>query len=194
MALDSSGQVTSTARFSRYTIDTTVLQHLKTAKASAKYELPMIADAFWVLFDETDFKELTGQQPMQYLDTTLTFEEVVCDCMIKNDTVYLQGGIGYQGSIGFDLKVTGDLFSARIGLSGLEYRTTASSKPVSEILLDSKSQFLKIAGRDSLQAGKRLIGELIIETRDFFIKSEPGRQKIYMKVLFGCELDDMIVL
>lgn len=195
MTFNSFSQTTRTTSFGKYTIDSAVVGHLKASKAKSEYNLPMIADGFWFLIDKNDFIEFVGkQEALHFLDTLQTFSEVVCDCMIKKDTIYLQGGIGYEGAIGFDLKITGDLFNGKILLAGQEYRTDSMSKFTKEIFLDSKKQSLKLQSKDSLQSGKRFIGELILESEDYYIKGDAITKKLYMKVLFGCELDDIIVL
>ena len=195
ITFNSCSQKTKTNSFSKYAVDSTVLQHFKAAKAKSKYDLPMIADGFWFVIDKNDFSEFVGKQdPLHFLDTLQTFSEVVCDCMIKNDTIYLQGGMGYEGAIGFDLRVTSDLFNGRILLAGKEYKTSNSTNFTKEIFLDSRKQLLKLPSIDSLRTGKRFIGEFILESEDYYIKDDSAPKKLYMKVLFGCELDDTIVL
>lgn len=189
------GQTQEINGFTRFTIDSTLNTTLEKAKSKSKFNLPMIADGFWFFIDEMDYKEfVSNTDPIKFFDTLQTYTDVVCDCMIKKDTIYLRGGIGYEGAIGFDLKIVGKLFSGRILLAGKGYKTDKTPEYVDEILFNSKKQTLKIQSRDSLKVDKKMTGELFMESEDYFKKGEHAPKKLYMKVLFSCKLDDLIVL
>lgn len=106
----------------------------------------------------------------------------------------MQGGIGYEGTIGFDLRIVGNLFNGRILLAGKGYKTNESSEYVNEILFKSVRQTLKIQSRNALRLDKKMIGELFMESEDYFEKGQQKANKLYMKVLFGCKLDEVTVL
>ena len=189
------GQKQQPYGFTPYKIDTTLNTTLAKAKSKSEFNLPMIADGFWVFMDKNDYKEYVGNiNAIKFFDTLQTYTDVVCDCMIKKNTIYLQGGIGYEGAIGFDLKIVGKLFNGRILLAGKGYKTNKSPEYMNEILFNSINQTLKIQSLDSLKLDKKMIGELFMESEDFFEKGEKTQKKLYMKVLFGCKLDDLIVL
>jgi len=184
-----------TGSFKPFVIDTTLNSKLAKAKLQSEFDLPMIDNGFWFLTDANDFKEFSGStDPAIFLDTLQTYSDVVCDCMMNGDTIYLQGGIGYVGSIAFDVRIAGNLFNGRIALAGKGFRTDQSAEFIKEIYLNSVNQQLKIQSRDSLQFEKQTTGEFILETENYYEKGEPQPNKLYMKVLFRCKLDDVIVI
>jgi hypothetical protein len=187
------GQKTPASVFTSFTIDTTLNSKLAKAKLKSEFNLPMIDDGFWFIMDKKNYQEFIGKtNPNIFFDTLQSLTDVVCDCMIKKDTIYLQGGIAYGGGMGFDVKIVNNLFNGKIWLAGKSYRTNNSFKFTDEILLNSASQKLKIQSRDALKRGKKLIGELLLESEDYFAKDDKSANRMYLKLLFGCKLDDAI--
>lgn len=192
---NTAGQASDKGRFMPFTIDTSLNSTLAKAKLNSEFNLPMIADGFWFFINKEDYKEFIGENdPIIFFDTLQTYTDLVCDCMIKKDTIYLQGGIGYEGAIGFDLRIAGKLFNGRILLAGKGYKTNKSSEYQDEILFNSVRQTLKIQSLDSLKFDKKMIGELFMESEEYYEKGKQKPDKLYMKVLFACKLDDVIVL
>lgn len=189
------GQASDKSRFLPFTIDTSLNSTLAKAKLNSGFNLPMVADGFWFFMNQEDYKEYFGENdPIMFFDTLQTYTDLVCDCMIKKDTIYLQGGIGYDGAIGFDLRIVGKLFNGRIFLAGTGYKTNESAEYLREILFNSVRQSLKIQSLDSLNFDKNMIGELFMESEEYYEKGKQIPDKLYMKVLFACKLDDVIVL
>jgi hypothetical protein len=96
------GQTNQGNTFTTFIIDTTLNSTLAKAKLKSEFNLPMVADGFWYFIDKKNFKEFVSKtgDPTTFFDTLQTLTNVVCDCMIKKDTIYLQGGIAYGGGMG----------------------------------------------------------------------------------------------
>jgi hypothetical protein len=181
--------------YTRYTIDTSVRSRLEKEKAKLEFSHPMIADGFWYLFDRELLTELEDKvDPAKYIDTVQEYMEVVCDCMIKQDSVFLQGGIGYIGGIVFSVTIVKDIFKGEIWLAGAGFRTDKSSAFKDEMVLSTVKQSLKLQSRDSLQLDSTINGELFMESQEYYQRGEKRSNKYYMKILFGCKLDEGIVL
>jgi hypothetical protein len=181
--------------FTPYTIVRTLDTRLAKLKRQSQFSHPLVADGFWLLITGKDFADDFGNiNPKNFFDTLQTLYDVVCDCMIKNDTIYLQGGIAYEAGAGFDLRIVGNLFNARIWVAGKRFWINDSVNIKQEILLNSVSQSLKIQNRNSLRLGKKMIGELLFESEDFFEENDTTPDKFYLKLIFGCKLNDSIDL
>jgi hypothetical protein len=188
-----SGQKTDSSFFRQFTIDTSLGTRLSKANSISKFRHVMIEDAFWLLITKKDLKDIFGNiDPIIFFDTTQFLTNVVCDCMIKKDTIYVQGGIAYEAGAGFDLKIVGNLFNGRIWVYGKRYWTDDSLNIKDEILLNSVHQSLKIQNSKLLKGGKKLIGELFLVSEDFFKESDKTPNKFYLKLLFGCKLREVI--
>lgn len=180
--------------FVPYKIDSTLNSTFANAKSKSEFNLPMLDDAYWFFLDKENFKDFIGEaDPLIYFDTLQTYMEGICDCMMRNDTVYLQGGIAYIGGLGFNIKIVKNLFEGKIWLAGKGYRTIKSSKFEEEIILNSVKQVLKINSKDSLKLNSKVIGEILLESEEFYEKDKDRPNKYYMKLLFGCRLDEIIV-
>ena len=187
------GQKNPPTPFTPFIVDTTLNSKLEKAKLKSEFNHSMLDDGFWFIVDKKDFEEFVGKtNPNIFFDTLQSLMDVGCDCMIKKDTIYLQGGLAYGGGGGFDVKIVKNLFNGKIWLAGKNYRTNNSLKFTDEILLNSVQQKLKIQSRDALKYGKRLIGELFLESEDYFEKEDKSPNRMYLKLLFRCKLDDKI--
>jgi hypothetical protein len=179
--------------FKEYTIDTSLQTKLNKAKLNSNLNFPNLDNGFWAFFDDLLLKEyFKDLNPLGMLDTIQELSDVPCDCMIKNDTIFIQGGIAYEGGIGFDLKIVKNKFEGQIWIFGIGYRTDPSKPFEEEISLKSIHQTMKIQSVDSLKPGSKLIGEIVMESEEYFKKDVSKPNKFYMKVLFGCRLDDFI--
>jgi hypothetical protein len=74
-------------------------------------------------------------------------------------------------------------------VAGEEYRTNDSLDFKDKIQLSSQNQTLKLQSLKSLKFGKKIIGELILESENYYIKGDINPDKLYLKLLFGCKLD-----
>jgi hypothetical protein len=184
----------SKGNFQKYSVDKNISAKVESAKKESEFGNILEDNAFWFLFNNEIFTLLDQKDNAQhFLDTAQMLSQVPCDCMIKKDTVYLQGGIGYEGSVGFSLKIINDLYEGNIWLGGKEYQTTNSPTFSNETFLQSIFQSLIIQSKDSLKLGDKLKGQLIMESENYFIKGDKTPNKIFMKLLFDCKLDDTIV-
>jgi hypothetical protein len=184
----------SQKNFQKYSVDPKISIKLEKLKKESDLAGILTDNAFWFLFDNEIFTLLDEKDnPQHFLDTTEMLEQVPCDCMIKNDTVYIQGGIGYEGSIGFSLKIINNLYEGNVWLTGKDYQTTNGLVFNKEVFLRSVHQSLIIENRNSLRLGGQLKGKLTMESENYSSKEDKTSNKIYMKLLFDCKLDDSIL-
>lgn len=179
-----------------YTIDKTLPAKLKKAESGSEMKGLSIDNCFWFFSDSLDDAEMIpAADYRKFYDTLSTYGDGVCDCMFKNDTVILQGGIAYEGGIGFDVWITQKDFNGKIWVAGEGYKQTADSLADfrDEMVLKSIHQTLKISDPKSLEPGKKLTGEIYMESEGFLTKNDPRPNKLFMKILFSCKLDEAIV-
>jgi hypothetical protein len=180
--------------YSRFVVDTSLKSKLAKAKQSLDFDFHMLDDGFWFPVDKKNYKDFAEDaDPHNFFDTLETLMEVPCDCMIRKDTVYLQGGIAYEGGAGFDIKIINDMFKGSIWLAGKGYRTDNHSAFKDEIILNSLRQSLKMQDRAPLKKGRVITGEIFMESEPYFEKNHTGMNQFYIKLLFSCKLDDQIV-
>ncbi len=184
---------TTQGSFEEYTVDKTVKRKFEKANLKSEFKLSMPFDGFFFFLSKKNDKELFDNATV-FFDTLQTFINVpYCDCMIKKDTIYLQGGIVYESGIFFTLKIVNNLFNGEIWITRKKnFRINNSEELVDDIHLSSVNQTLKIQNKGSLKFGKKMIGELLLESENFFVKDDPVPDKLIMKLLFRCKIDDMM--
>jgi len=181
--------------FAKFSIDTFLLQELKQAQTNSESFFSLPDFGFWnVIMGEEAKSFKNNKDIILFLDTSQTYFEVECDCMIKKDTIYIQGGFAYGAGAGFDVRITKDLFSGSIWLAGDKYETSTSSNLDEEIFLKTIHQTLNLQNKKSLKRNGIIAGKIIMESENFFDKEKKVSDKLFMKLLFTCELDDVIVL
>jgi hypothetical protein len=192
-ACNSSAQTQEANGYLPYKTDKNISSLLEKAKSQSDIRLPGDDNGFWFFLFKEDLAESIGNMdPHTFFDTLQTFISVPCDCMIKNDSVYVQGGIGYGGGMGFDLRIVNNHFNGNLFLYGKGFRTNQSEEFKKEIFLNSVKQTLSIENKNSLSPGKTVKGVLFMESEDYYEKDEAAPKKIYMKLVFGCKLDEHI--
>lgn len=188
------GQAIEVSSFKFFEVDQHLIAKIKKAKASSDFKGMTTDDCFWFFSDSLEFEDNTSISDLRvFFDTLSTYEDGVCDCMIRNDTVILQGGIAYDGGVGFDIRITKKSFNGNIWMAGKGFKTDSTADYQEEILLKSNYQTLKILDQKSIARGKTLVGEIFMESEHFNSKEDPRPNKFYMKILFSCKLDDYIV-
>ncbi len=188
------GQNKEVPSFKYFEVDQKLTAKIKKAKANSDLKGFAIDDCFWVFSDSLDFGEHIPDSAYRiFYDTLTTYEDGVCDCMIRNDTAILQGGIAYEGGIGFDVRITKNAFNGNIWVAGKGFKTDSTADFQDEILLKSIYQTLKIQDRKTIAPDKTLIGEIFMESEHFISKDDERPNKFYMKILFSCKLDGYIV-
>ena len=188
------GQTKEAPSFNFFKVDKKLASKIKKAKAGSDFKGMAIDDCFWFFSDSLDSDDITPVTEFRiFFDTLTTYEDGVCDCMIRNDTAILQGGIAYEGGIGFDVRITKETFNGNIWISGEGFKTDSTADFQGEILLKSIYQTLKIQDRKTIASGKTLVGEIFMESEKFLSKDDQRPNKFYMKILFSCKLDGYIV-
>jgi hypothetical protein len=188
------GQTNKETSFKLLDVDEKLTSKIKKAKASSDFKGLPIDDCFWFFSDSLDGRDLIPNSDARaFYDTLTAYGDGVCDCMIKNDTAILQGGIAYEGGIGFDVRITRQSFNGNIWIAGKGFKIDSTADFQDEIVLKSIYQTLKIQDRKAVVRGKTLVGEIFMESENFISKDEPAPNKFYMKILFSCKLDDHIV-
>lgn len=187
-------QQEKSSQYLPFSIDKEIPAKLKKAETASDFKDLDIDQCFWFFTDSLDNEiPVPPADFRKFYDTLSSYGDGVCDCMIKNDTVTLQGGIAYEGGIGFDVRITKKDFNGNIWVAGDGYKTDTSSKFQEEIILKSVYQTLKLSDPKSIAPGKSLQGELLMESEHFTSKDDLRPNKFYMKLLFNCKLDDTIV-
>lgn len=188
------GQINGETVFRPVGVDLNLISKLKKAKAASEFKGLPIDDCFWMFSDSLEGEELIpGFDLRTFYDTLSSYMEGVCDCMIRNDTVILQGGIAYGGGIGFDVRITKETFNGSIWMAGKGFKVDSTAEFQEELLLRSVYQTLKVHDRNFIASGKTIIGEIFMESERFISMKEPTPNKLYMKILFSCKLDGHIV-
>ncbi len=188
------GQTNEGPSFKLFEIDQKLTSKIKKAKANSDFKGLPIDDCFWFFSDSLDFDEFAPISDFRgFYDTLTTYGDGVCDCMIRNDTAILQGGIAYEGGIGFDVRITKETFNGNIWIAGRGFKIDSTADFQEELILKSIYQTLKIQDRKALAPGKTLVGEIFMESEKFISKDDERPNKYYMKVLFSCKLDGHIV-
>ena len=177
-----------------FDIDPSLAFKLKTAKENSDLKGFPLDDCFWFFSDSLETQaELAGESIRSFYDTLSSYGDGVCDCMIKNDTVTLQGGIAYEGGIGFDVRITRTGFNGNIWIAGKGYRTDSTSAFQRELVLKSSYQTLKLHNPSKIAYGETLLGVVYMESEPYISVEDIVPNKLYMKILFSCKLDRHIV-
>lgn len=193
-ALLAIGQTRELPPFKLFEVDRNLTSKIKKAKASSDFKDLTLDDCFWFFSDSLDFDEFTPISDFRgFYDTLTTYGDGVCDCMIRNDTAILQGGIAYEGGIGFDVRITKETFNGNIWIAGKGFKVDSTADFQDELVLKSIYQTLKIQDRNTIARGKTLVGEIFMESENFISKDDQRPNKFYMKILFSCKLDGHIV-
>lgn len=188
------GQTHETSDYSIFSLAEDLPAKLKKAKSISDLRHFKGDKAYWFFLDSSDAVSfLSISNPSNFVDTVTTLSDVPCDCMIRNDTAYLQGGIAYGGGIGFDVRIVNQSFNGHIWIAGEGFKTAAMTEYRKEVHLRSVKQALMIENPHSLKSGKTIVGELVLESEPFIKKGEQKANKYYMKILFSCKLDEHTV-
>jgi len=186
------GQVNGSSSFKLFDIDEKLADKIKKAKSNSDFN-GLSDECFWFVSDSLDGADyIPGPNIRSFYDTLTILGDIVCDCMMKNDTAVIQGGIAYEGGIGFDVRITNQSFNGHIWVAGGSYKIDSTTGFQNEVVLKSTYQSLRIQDRKAVAPGKILVGEFYMESERFISKDESTPNKYYMKILFSCKLDEHI--
>ncbi len=187
------GQAKETSTF-KYEVDQNLISKIKKAKEDSDFKDLAIDNCFWFFSDSLEFDEFAPTADFRgFYDTLTTYGDGVCDCMIRNDTAIVEGGIAYEGGIGFDVRITKETFNGKIWVAGRGFKIDSTADFQDEIVLRSIYQTLKVHDRKAIASGKTLVGEIFMVSENFISKEDQRPNKFYMKILFSCKLDGYIV-
>ncbi|SFR55352.1 hypothetical protein SAMN04490243_2878 [Robiginitalea myxolifaciens] len=200
LVLFSSSVAFSQASSKYYDLDDSILNDLEINKQKDDMAQFSSDGLSYFIFFNNEIKRFTSPdfpdspEIETLLDTTSTLMRNVCHCQLKNDTIFVRGGIFYGGGIGYEIKLTKKDFDGKIIIASNSkiYKKSDSNKYAKEIYLESMKQSLKLYEKPVFRLGSIVRGKVILTSKAYLKKSSEGsiRDQSFMKVLFECALSE----
>lgn len=115
-----------------------------------------------------------------------------CECLVKQDTVFVSMGIGFFGGIGFNIAVSKNSFQSSYYLyidDGKPYKANLKNNFSNELTVKSRFQYLILDNKPVFKEGQQLSGYLTMTSQNYYENSYGNQldtNYVVSKIYFTC--------